>query len=141
MKFKQLNNKWGAEPNAPDPNIIIEEEKLILRFYLNAFIYSDYEEEDIGSLEFDNCYMYRLGATNDEGFYKGQCRFSDSGIKWGEFYLLEDSGWEDSFPSDSIYNNKYIDKKTLKHYLFYFRDETFECMASDYNFKVLKANS
>jgi len=141
MKFKQLNNNWGAEPNAPDPSIIIEEEKLILRFYLNAFIYSDYEEEDIGSLEFDNCYMYRLGATNDEGFYKGQCRFSDSGIKWGEFYLFEDSGWEDSFPSDSIYNNKYIDKKTLKHYLFYFRDETFECMASDYNFKVLKANS
>lgn len=141
MKFEKLNNKWGAEPNAPDPSMIIEEDKLILRFYLNAFIYSDYEEEDIGSLEFDNCYMYRLGATNDEGFYKGQCRFSDSGIKWGEFYLLEDSGGEGSFPSDSIYNNKYIDKKRLKHYLFYFRDETFECMASDYTFKVLKANS
>lgn len=140
MKFKQLNKKWEAEPNASDPRIIIEENKLILRFYLNAFIYSD-NEEDVGSLELDNCYMYRLGATNDEGFYKGECRFSDSGIEWGEFYLLEDSGWEDPFPSDRIYKNKNIDKKILKHYLFYFRDETFECMASGYNFKVLKANS
>jgi hypothetical protein len=32
---------------------------------------------------------YRLGGTNDEGWYVGQCRFSKVAPAWGEFYEVD----------------------------------------------------
>lgn len=40
-----------------------------LTFYLNSFIHNDIDEQDKGVLEFINCYKFRLGHTNEEGFY------------------------------------------------------------------------
>jgi len=92
MEFIKQNNGWDAEPNAPAPKIEIEEvtSNLLLSFYLNAFIHDDVDEDDIGVLEFNNCFKYRIGSTNDEGFYRGQCRFSNTGIEWGNFYKMID---------------------------------------------------
>ncbi|WP_164472677.1 hypothetical protein [Cohnella candidum] len=143
MKYEQLNKDWGAEPNSPDPEIEINynSRTLTLHFYLNAFMYENVEEEDRGVLEFHNCYLFRLGPTNDEGFYKGDCRFSRSGISWGEFYKLEESGWESDFPSDKVMIASVDEISKLNHYLFYFRDETFECIAEGFDFKALQVNS
>ena len=41
-----------------------------LRFFLNPFACRA-EEEEIGSLTFSECSMWRLGRTNDEGWYAG----------------------------------------------------------------------
>lgn len=144
MKFVKVNQGWDAEPNAPVPKIEIHKEtsKLILSFYLNAFIHTDVEEDDIGILEFSNCYKYRLGATNDEGFYRGQCRFSKTGIKWGDFYNLINSNWKNDFPKDEIIvDNRLLDNVDLFHFLFYFRDQTFECIARSYEFTIKRNNS
>ena len=138
MKFINLNNKWDAEPNAPMPRIEMDNKysTVKLTFYLNAFIHKDVEEDDMGILEFEDCYKYRLGSTNDEGFYRGQCRFSKTGVQWGNFYQIEGSKWEKDFPSDEIIVDRSLtDKDGLNHYLFYFRDNTFECIAKSYVFK------
>lgn len=139
MEFIKQNIGWDAEPNAPMPKIEIDKNtyNLTLSFYLNAFIHDDVDEEDIGILEFSNCHKYRLGATNDEGFYRGQCRFSKSGIIWGDFYKMVDTDWRNDFPKDEVVIDNYLkDNQDLHHYLFYFRDNTFECIAASYSFTI-----
>ena len=139
MDYIKLNIGWDAEPNAPMPNIEIDKNtfKLTLSFYLNAFIHKDVEEEDMGILEFNDCYKYRLGPVNDEGFYNGQCRFSKTGIQWGDFYQLIDTNWMQDFPEDEIILNNKIEED-LHHYLYYFRDNTFDCVAKSYTFRILR---
>lgn len=127
VTFEQINSGWNAEPNAPDPNVEIADGDVVLAFYLNAFLFSEFEEEELGILRFVNCERYRLGSTNDEGWYCGQCRFSKFAPKWGEFYLV--SG--DKNLLDAPCDWKILESKSEspKHYLFYFRDNTFECTA------------
>ena len=80
-------------------------------------------------LTFHDCWRYRVGTVNDEGWYRGQCRFSGLAPAWGEFYevrgnlkLEEIDDWiELSSPAENS-----------RHYLFYFRDEEFECDAGSW---------
>jgi hypothetical protein len=141
MKFIKLNVGWDAEPNAPMPTLEVFKHSAMVRlsFYLNSFIHDDVDEEDKGILEFINCYKYRIGFTNDEGFYSGQCRFSKTGVEWGNFYNIESSSWRKGFPNDEkIVDSKLENSTNLNHYLFYFRDETFECIAESYKFYIVR---
>jgi len=63
--FRKLNVNWNAEPNAPDPLIKVNGNDLVVEFYLNAFQFEQYEEEDKGILVFRNCWRYRMGTVND----------------------------------------------------------------------------
>ena len=140
VNFIIINKGSNAEPNSPMPTIRIEGRTVILSFYLNAFIYDDYEEDDIGILEFYNCRQYRIGSPNEDGFYiYNQSRYKKYGIRWGEFYLVQNSDWQDNFPQP-IYIDASLKKDILNHYLFYFKDETFECVSETYSFKVKKNN-
>ena len=137
MKFLRLNENWNAEPNTPDPFIKIIGSDIKLSFYLNAFEHEQFNEGDIGILEFHNCVQYRIGAPNDEGFYiYGQSRYKQYGVEWGHFYLVQNSDWKTNFPEAIIVNK--IVNQNLNHYLFYFRDETFESIAESYSFHVVK---
>jgi hypothetical protein len=127
--FEQLNHGWNAEPNAPEPKLTVEGSTIRLRFVVNPFRFA-FEEGATAELTFTECWRYRLGATNDEGWYRGQCRFSKLAPKWGEFYeVMGDpratlvSPWEviGRQPSHS------------RHLLFYLRDGTFECDAADWS--------
>lgn len=136
LKFIKLNDNWNADPVDPRPTIEISGSDVILSIYLNAYQFPQFSEDDIGRLIFYNCLQYTLHPLNDEGFYCfGQSRYKQFGVKWGEFYLVEESDWQESFP-EPIVINKEIDPKTSKHYLFYFRDETFECIAESYEFFI-----
>jgi hypothetical protein len=127
VKFVKLNNGWNAEPNAPAPVVSVDGWDVVLRFFLNPFMFHEFQEEEIGVLRFVNAARYRLGATNDEGFYRGQCRFSKIAPAWGEFYWI--TGPEEllSAPKDWILLKG--SPSVSKHYLFYLRDHTFECVA------------
>lgn len=131
ISFEQLNIGWNAEPNAPELNITVNETDVIIEFYLNTFAYEGFLEGNKAKIIFHNCYLYRVGAPNNEGFYNhNQSRYKKYGIEWGEFYLVHNSDWRENFP-DPIYVGTFSDN--LQHYLFYFRDETFECVASSYS--------
>jgi hypothetical protein len=127
-QFSQLNLGWNAEPNAPEPHVEIIGDDIILSFYVNPFRFKDFEEDEVGFLRFVNCTRFRLGSTNDEGWYMGQCRFSEIAPKWGEFYRI--SG--DSATTDGPADWRAVSTKVgheQNHFLFYFRDDTFECVA------------
>jgi hypothetical protein len=126
--FLQLNLGWNAEPNAPDPQVEVLGQDIVLRFYVNPFQFEEFEEDDVGFLRFSNCVRFRLGSTNDEGWYGGQCRFSKIAPAWGEFYEIAGDDMSTIGPTDW---HAVSTKSTggLHHFLFYFRDNTFECVA------------
>lgn len=138
-KFEQLNQEWNAEPNAPVPTVRRDGRDVLLWFLLNPFRFGQFEEEDVGVLRFHNCSRYRLGPTNDEGWYSGQCRYSGSAPAWGEFYELIGEDPLLDQPTDWVM----IDwsQSRTRHFLFYLRDSTFECIASDWSYDPIPSNA
>lgn len=135
--FRQLNEGWNAEPNAPDPKVEWQDGDLRLSFWMNSFQFSIYNEDDIGEVIFNDCSRYRLGPLNDEGWYRKQGRFSDICHQWGEFYEVSGDLRLDAVPND--WNTRVSEAGDRNHYLFYFRDEDFECDARGWTFNIVKA--
>jgi hypothetical protein len=126
--FLQLNVGWNAEPNAPDPQVEVLGKDILLRFHVNPFQFKEFEEDEIGFLRFLNCVRFRLGPTNDDGWYQGQCRFSKVAPEWGEFYEITGDDTSTIGPTD-WHPVSTTSTGELRHFLFYFRDNTFECVA------------
>jgi hypothetical protein len=135
--FRQLNKGWNAEPNAPDPKVTIQGQDVVVSFRMNPYQFPQFSPEDVGQLRFVSCQRYRLGSTNDEGWYSGQCRFSNLAPQWGEFYEVGGDLRLRECPDDWVAVGPGRDSS--RHFLFYFRDETFECDAKDWTFEVVKA--
>ena len=135
--FRRLNDGWNAEPNAPDPGVRVEGRDVIVSFRMNAYQFPQFSSEDVGRLRFVCCQRYRLGATNDEGWYRGQCRFSTLAPQWGEFYEVGGDLRLAECPEDWVVVDP--SQKLSRHFLFYFRDETFDCDAVDWGFEVERA--
>jgi hypothetical protein len=136
--FRQLNDGWNAQPNTPSPVIKVDGMNLVLSFLMNAFQFPAFHQDEIGVLRFSCCNRYLLGGTNDEGWYKGQCRFSKIAPKWGEFYEVAGDLRLNEAPEDWIVISS--NERDLHHYLFYFRDETFECDAADWKLTVNRSS-
>lgn len=128
--FRQLNDRWNAEPNAPDPTVRVEGASVVLDLVANSFHFSEFTEGHRISVRFFNAWRYRLGRTNDEGWYMGQCRFSKDAPAWGEFYEVSGDLKLTDCPEDWVVVG--VPPGTLRHFLFYLRDETFECEADDW---------
>lgn len=139
IRFEQLNIGWNAEPNAPELQIKVVDTDVVIEFYLNAYMYEQFCKGDKARIVFHDCLQYRNGYPNDEGFYSyGQSRFKKYGVKWGEFYKVKNSNWKKEFPNPIVVNET---KAKRNHYLFYFRDETFECIATSYNMEIISASN
>lgn len=135
-KFTKLNDGWNAEPNAPNPTVSTSKQTLTLKFKVNPWAYQGFAEGDEGEIVFSDCWRYRLGSTNDEGWYRGQCRFSGLAPSWGEFYEVEGDILIDKAPSDWVLLSP--GANPARHFLFYFRDNTFECDASNWSLSLLR---
>jgi hypothetical protein len=128
VTFIRLNDGWNAEPNAPEPRVTVDGSDVLLRFLLNPFLYKSFEEGDEAVLRFVGAERYRLGSTNDEGWYRGRCRFSKLAPAWGEFYEVSGDTELRMAPTDW----KMVGPpEGGRHFLFYLRDETFECVARE----------
>ena len=137
MNYKILNIDWDAEPNAPQPELFVEGFQITIKFLLNPFTNDNFEDDEKGELIFFNCHKYSFNDCNDEGYYRGQYRYKTAQLPWGDFYELQ-TNWKNDFPRDSIVLNEVVDENNLKHYIFFFRDNTFECVAGGYEFRYLK---
>jgi hypothetical protein len=138
LRFKQLNDGWNAEPNAPEPRIWVHDNDVLLGFGLNFQQFAEFQEEEKGFLEFKHVSKYRLGRPNDEGWYLGQCRYSGVAPQWGQFYELIGPDAQRDAPVDwRVVNGG----QGSRHFLFYFRDQTFEAVAGDWNFSARPDNA
>ena len=134
--FAKLNNNWNADPNSPVPHVKVHGKDILLSFCLNSFVYPQFKIGDVGKITFTDCFQYRLGLTNDEGWFRGQCRFSKVAPAWGEFYEISGDLRFDESPNDWVTVGE--KSENLSHFLFYFRDDTFECDARSWKFEVTK---
>ena len=137
--FVRLNNGWHADPNVPDPVVELSDSDIHLRFDLNSFG-GDANVASQGRIIFKDCTAWRLGLTNDEGWYLGQCRYSQFAPAWGEFYEIRGKDPLRKAPTDWQILAGAADADQ-KHYLFYFRDETFEAFALDWVFSKLPSGN
>jgi hypothetical protein len=126
-----LNTDWNAEPNAPSLEIKFSGATTELTFLLNHWVY-EAKAGQTATLRFTNCSRWNWDATNDEAWFDGNGRYSRQAPKWGEFYevlgeerLGGNADWEIISP----------DVATARHFLFYFRDETLQFIASDWSLR------
>ncbi|MBL7869463.1 MAG: hypothetical protein JNM71_15715 [Flavobacterium lindanitolerans] len=133
--FKKLNNDFDADPNAPDPKISLLGNHVVLSFSLNSFLWDNVSEGETGTLTFLNCLQYRLGKPDSDSYHR--YRYYQSDVEYFDFYLVENSTWIKDFPIDKkIHNSSILNefRSKLKHFVFFFRDNTFECVATGYSF-------
>jgi hypothetical protein len=128
-EFRQLNIGWNADPNVPDSRVTSDNSDVMLRFTLNSFVFDRFRFGERGTLRFTDCSRYRLGGTNDEGWYLGQCRYSKIAPQWGEFYEIVG---DDPLRYESTEWVTATGSGRDRHFLFYLRDGTFECIADDW---------
>jgi hypothetical protein len=150
--FKKLNEGWNGAPNGDDPQVVIDGKNLIFEFRLNDLMYPQYKNAEKGILHFSSCWRYRLGSPSSDGWFRGQCRFSHLAPKWGEFYevkgeLMPEFKGESNYVLDEKFAMHLVweplewitlasEVNCSRHFLFYLRDQTFECDATDWNFSV-----
>lgn len=140
IDYIQITKDWNADPVSPEIELKVDGIDLIMEIYLNHFQFDKFQKGDKVKIRFKNCTEYSLNTCNDEGFYYGQYRIKPTEFEWGEFYEIK-SGLDRNLPNPiEIIQN---DNSDRKHFIFFFKDETFECIASDYyldfyNVKVLE---
>jgi hypothetical protein len=132
LTFLRLNENWNAQPNAPYPEVRAEGSTVQLRFFLNSYAYPA-KDGELGFLTFTGCKAWRLGSPNDEGWYEGECRYGKLAPKWGEFYELK--GPDPLRDQAEDWRQVPTLASGSRHFLFYLRDETFECLADDWKFE------
>jgi hypothetical protein len=126
--FTQLNHGSNADPNAPHPEVAADENSVLLSFLANSYQFSNFVHGQIIRLRFIDVWRYAISDVNDEGWYRGQCRFSNLAPSWGEFYEVAGDLRLDQFDAEWNIISE-VPTVDLRHFLFYFRDETFECDA------------
>lgn len=87
------------------------------------------EEPRMGVLTFDSCASTKLGDPNDE-VIEGHPLFG-KGIDVGGAYIVQNSPWHQELESTNKVHSQYDPAlwRSLKHYLLFFKDHTFECVA------------
>jgi hypothetical protein len=141
MSRNKINTNWGADPDSPKPELWSGDGTVKLTFCLNSLIFDHIEEGDKGMLEFTSVYAYRLGPTNDKAFDSEQLRNINNQAPEDGFYELIDSNRNKDFSIDKMIVNEAISKKELRHFILFFRDQSFECIATGFHFSYLNSVS
>jgi hypothetical protein len=135
VHFEQLNEDWNADPNVPDPRLMVSGRYVILTFRLGRYTARQFSSSEVGRLSFGSSCKYRYGTENDEGWYRGQCRYSKIAPAWGEFHEVRGSDELRDRPTDWMILGP--ERSAARHFIFYLRDGMFECMANTWDFDAI----
>lgn len=135
IKLIKLNKNYQSDPNIAEPKVEIQSDKLALSFELNSFIFS-FKEGQLGKIVFNNCYSYRVGNPNDEGYYLNdnvlwnKNNFPD--VEWDCFYQVYDVPVSYFKDFKNLNENQSNSSAGFNHYVFFMKEATFECLAESY---------
>jgi hypothetical protein len=142
--------KWDI--GAPLPQLLVNDYRALLAFLMNepdpnwdgSYVtikdpVSD-QFERIAVVEFEHCISAKLGGPNDEVF-EGH-PLSGRGLKAYTAQLVVNSRWIKELETinsvHSMYRSDYW--RDLKHFVFWFHDSTFECVAKAFRVDTFRAS-
>ena len=129
IQFLRLNGSWNADPNAPSVHVQFEGGAAKLRFTLNSW-QNNAANGETATIRFTNCSRWNWDATDDHAWFAGEGRYARQAPKWGEFHEVV---------GDEILGNMVdwevisADSANARHFLFCFRDETLDFIATDWS--------
>ncbi len=138
IDFVKISDNWNADPVLPEIELKVIGQNLEMIIFLNYFAFDNFSEGDKAIITFENCSKYSLNTCNDEGYYYGQYRIKPDELPWGEFYEIT-SGLNKDFPKPVV--DLSDDHKEKRHFLFFFKDDTFECLADNYKIEFIYADT
>ena len=126
--------KWDV--GAPMPYLIANGLHTILIFYKQDENLENDGVESIALVQFYRCASVKLGDPNDEVFH-GHPLYG-KGIEPYNAQIVRNSKWIKELEAINKVHSNYNQElwSTLKHYVFWFHDETFECVAKSYEVEV-----
>lgn len=142
--------EWDT--GAPLPFVLQNEGKTILTFYIrdpdpdwdgtyvNVVDTSSEDESLLALVEFKWCSSSKFGSPNDE-VHEGHPLFG-RGLDSYTAQIVRNSRWIEELKSiNSVHNCFNPDNwKRLNHYIFWFHDTTFECIADSFTVETFKTN-
>ncbi len=134
--------KWDG--GAPMPHLMVNDRRALLAFllrepdpnwdgsYVNVKSPSGGQPEPLGLVEFDLCRGAKLGAPNDEVF-EGH-PLNGKGLEAYGAQRIVNSRWLKELETINSVHHCYSPERwrELNHYIFWFHDSTFECVAKSY---------
>jgi hypothetical protein len=142
--------KWDI--GAPMPFLMMNDHRTFLTFYINVpdpnwdgtyvTIKSPAASgvESLALVEFIHCVSAKLGAPNDEVF-EGH-PLSGKGQDGYTAQIVMNSRWKAELQAINSVHSGYKPETwtDLKHYIFWFHDSTFECIAESYRLELFKGS-
>jgi hypothetical protein len=95
------------------------------------------EEEVLALVEFTSCYAHRFGGPNDEVITGHPLQ--GRGLEAYRAHVVENSPWiATEMATNSVHRGFRPERwQRLKHFLLFFHDDTFECLAEDWTVEVV----
>jgi hypothetical protein len=134
IDYFKITTDWNADPVSPEIELNVIGNDLTMVIFVNHLVFDDFEEGDKAKIVFKDCSIYSLNQCNDEGYYYGQYRTNPNNLPWGEFYEIK-SGLDRKFPKPVTRIKEDFEGK--RHFIFFFKDETFECLSSDFKLELI----
>ena len=134
--------KWDI--GAPLPHLMVSDNRALLAFLLNepdpawdgTYVTvknpADEQPEPLALVEFDFCISAKLGAPNDEVFDGHP--LSGKGLEAYTAQRVVNSRWLKEIEKINSVHYRYRPEswRDLTHFVFWFHDKTFECIARSY---------
>lgn len=141
-----LGVRWCT--GAPLPYLIVNDQKTLLTFLVDepdpnwdgtsvtVKLPSDGRPQPLALVEFIQCHAAKLGHPNDEVF-EGH-RLHGRGSERYKPQIVRNSKWLAESEKNASIHRQHDPRKwrNLNHYIFWFHDSTFECIAASYKLEV-----
>jgi hypothetical protein len=128
--------KWDA--GAPMPHLLTNGYRTFLLFYLPNDYSEDGRTESVALVQFHRCMSSKLGDPNEEVFHGHP--LNGKGLEPYTAQIVRNSRWIKELESINKVHSQYNQElwRSLNHYILWFHDDTFECIAKSYEVEVFQ---
>ena len=151
-ELHEINHLPQSSIGAPIPMIACDEGTLYLAYYIEnvphdwdgssvRIIDSDSSGETVALVRFEGCYAHTFGPPNDETFSGHP--LANRGLKPYSVFEVKHSSWIRKAESRNAvheYHNSELFLKNKHHFIFFFHDSTYECIAKSLELKLIKGS-
>ncbi len=137
---------------APNPMIACDEHALCLAYYIQdapdgwdgssvRVVGPDSASETVALLRFEWCYAHMFGPPNDEA-YTGH-PLADRGLEPYSVFEVKNSSWiRQAERRNAVhpYHKAEHFFKNKRHFIFFFHDSTYECIAKSFNVELIQGS-